>query len=228
MRVESAMLRAYNSGTRAAPYESLMVADIGDINVNLYDLKDTCKRITEAYRKIVATGCIPLTMGEVNHLNCHKVWKWYQRLDGTIPVDVCRWRSHNFISNPASCGWEVSVLAEVLFCQMSYWLTDGRFTSHSNRDHLPGMDQWVWSMWMLMLTPVMSSWVRRLDMGLHSDVVWRTVFWTVREWSRSACGARVTLQMHMNGAGPRYSAEILNCMNWCVYFCLPAHLVLQY
>ncbi|KAM7411306.1 hypothetical protein PAMA_021346 [Pampus argenteus] len=63
IRVESAMLRAYNSGTRAAPYESLMVADIGDVNVNVYDLKDTCKRIREAYRKILATGCIPLTMG---------------------------------------------------------------------------------------------------------------------------------------------------------------------
>ncbi|XP_068997488.1 guanidino acid hydrolase, mitochondrial isoform X2 [Embiotoca jacksoni] len=41
IRVESALLRAYNSGTRAAPYESLMVADIGDVNVNVYDLKDT-------------------------------------------------------------------------------------------------------------------------------------------------------------------------------------------
>lgn len=64
MRVESALLRAYNSGTRAAPYESLMVADIGDVNVNVYDLKDTCRRIREAYRKIIATGCVPLTMGE--------------------------------------------------------------------------------------------------------------------------------------------------------------------
>uniref|UniRef100_A0A8C6L5T7 Agmatinase (putative) n=1 Tax=Nothobranchius furzeri TaxID=105023 RepID=A0A8C6L5T7_NOTFU len=64
IRVESALLRAYNSGTRAAPYESLVVADIGDVNVNLFDLKDTCKRIREAYRKILATGCIPLTMGK--------------------------------------------------------------------------------------------------------------------------------------------------------------------
>ncbi|TMS16371.1 Agmatinase, mitochondrial [Larimichthys crocea] len=63
IRVESAMLRLYNSGTRAAPYESIMVADIGDVNVNVFDLKDTCKRIRETYRKVVATGCIPLTMG---------------------------------------------------------------------------------------------------------------------------------------------------------------------
>ncbi|KAF7660495.1 hypothetical protein LDENG_00281450 [Lucifuga dentata] len=62
IRVESALLRSYNSA-RAAPYESLMVADIGDVNVNLFDLKDTCKRIREAYRKIVANGCIPLTIG---------------------------------------------------------------------------------------------------------------------------------------------------------------------
>ncbi|KAF6733144.1 Agmatinase, mitochondrial [Oryzias melastigma] len=63
IRVESALLRAYNSGTKAAPYESLVVADIGDVNVNLYDLKDSLRRIREAYRKILATGCIPLTMG---------------------------------------------------------------------------------------------------------------------------------------------------------------------
>ncbi|XP_061591183.1 agmatinase, mitochondrial isoform X2 [Cololabis saira] len=63
IRVESALLRAYNSGTRAAPFESLVVADIGDVNVNLYDLKDTCTRIRETYRKVLAAGCIPLTMG---------------------------------------------------------------------------------------------------------------------------------------------------------------------
>ncbi|KAJ8369775.1 hypothetical protein SKAU_G00098030 [Synaphobranchus kaupii] len=63
IRAESALLRAYSGGTRAAPYESLMVADIGDVNVNLYDLKDTCKRIREAYHNILAADCIPLTMG---------------------------------------------------------------------------------------------------------------------------------------------------------------------
>ncbi|XP_061907936.1 agmatinase, mitochondrial isoform X1 [Entelurus aequoreus] len=63
IRVESSMLRAYNAGTRAAPFESLVVADIGDVNVNVYDLKDTCRRIRDAYRDVVSSGCIPLTMG---------------------------------------------------------------------------------------------------------------------------------------------------------------------
>nr|KAK2824973.1 hypothetical protein Q7C36_018900 [Tachysurus vachellii] len=62
IRAESVMLRSY-SATGAAPWESMMVADIGDVNVNLYDLKDACKRIRETYRKVVATGCIPLTLG---------------------------------------------------------------------------------------------------------------------------------------------------------------------
>ncbi|MGH0130057.1 UNVERIFIED_CONTAM: hypothetical protein FKN15_040794 [Acipenser sinensis] len=63
IRAESSMMRVYNGSTRAAPYQSLMVADIGDVNVNMYDLKDTCRRIREAYQKIVAGGCIPLTLG---------------------------------------------------------------------------------------------------------------------------------------------------------------------
>lgn len=57
------MVRRYNVTTRAAPYNSLMVADIGDVNVNLYNLTDSCRRIREAYQKIMAAGCVPLTLG---------------------------------------------------------------------------------------------------------------------------------------------------------------------
>lgn len=70
--------------------------------------------------------------------------------------------------------------------------------------NLSGTAQWVWSMWTLMLTPVMWFWGRRLDMGPRSDAAWRRVFWTVREWSRLACVVRDTLLMHMSGAGRRY------------------------
>ncbi|CAB1336599.1 unnamed protein product [Coregonus sp. 'balchen'] len=44
IRAESAVLRAYNSCTRTVPYESLMVTDIGDVNV--YDLKDESRKPT--------------------------------------------------------------------------------------------------------------------------------------------------------------------------------------
>ena len=57
------MLRPYNSATGAAPFESLMVADIGDISINTYNIKKTIKLIEEGIGKILAEGCRPLTLG---------------------------------------------------------------------------------------------------------------------------------------------------------------------
>ena len=64
IRAESAMVRRYNASTGAAPFDSLQVADIGDVNVNLYNLPDSCRLIRESYQKIVASGCVPLTLGK--------------------------------------------------------------------------------------------------------------------------------------------------------------------
>lgn len=63
IRAESAMLRRYNGSTGAAPFDSLRVADIGDVNVNLYNLPDSCRLIRDSYQDIVASGCVPLTLG---------------------------------------------------------------------------------------------------------------------------------------------------------------------
>jgi len=40
IRAESVLLRPYNMATRAAPFDSLQVADIGDIALNPYNLLD--------------------------------------------------------------------------------------------------------------------------------------------------------------------------------------------
>jgi guanidinobutyrase len=63
IRSESVLLRPYNMATRAAPFDSLQVADIGDVATNPYDLKDSIRRIEAAYTDIVATGCRPITLG---------------------------------------------------------------------------------------------------------------------------------------------------------------------
>ncbi|XP_025019106.1 agmatinase, mitochondrial [Python bivittatus] len=63
LRAESTMVRCFNPSTGADPSHSLGVADIGDVPVNLYDLKDSCRRVREVFRKIVAGGCVPLTLG---------------------------------------------------------------------------------------------------------------------------------------------------------------------
>jgi guanidinobutyrase len=63
IRSESVLLRPYNMATRAAPFDSLQVADIGDVATNPYDLKDSMTLIEAAYDRIVANGCRPITLG---------------------------------------------------------------------------------------------------------------------------------------------------------------------
>ena len=63
IRAESALLRPYNMATRAAPFDSLQIADIGDVPTNPYDLKKSVAIIEAAYDAILAQGCGPLTLG---------------------------------------------------------------------------------------------------------------------------------------------------------------------
>lgn len=63
IRQESTMIRPYNMATRAAPFDSLQVADLGDIPINTFDLKKSVEIIEEHYDQILAAGCIPLGLG---------------------------------------------------------------------------------------------------------------------------------------------------------------------
>ncbi|NDV53808.1 MULTISPECIES: agmatinase [unclassified Salipiger] len=63
IRDESRMIRPYNMATRAAPFDSLQVADIGDVPINLYDLKKSVDIITEHYTGILSHDVVPLTLG---------------------------------------------------------------------------------------------------------------------------------------------------------------------
>ena len=63
IRAESALLRPYNMATRAAPFDSLQVGDIGDVAINTFNLADSIGIIERAYDEILAADCVPLTMG---------------------------------------------------------------------------------------------------------------------------------------------------------------------
>jgi len=63
VRSESVLLRPYNMATRAAPFDSLQVADIGDVATNAYNIVDSIARIETAYDSIIANGCRPITIG---------------------------------------------------------------------------------------------------------------------------------------------------------------------
>ncbi|WP_346911790.1 agmatinase [uncultured Roseibium sp.] len=63
IRMESCMLRPYNMGTGAAPFDSLQVADVGDVALNTFDLKKSVKIIEQAFDDILVHDCKPLALG---------------------------------------------------------------------------------------------------------------------------------------------------------------------
>lgn len=63
IRSESCLLRPFNLATGAAPFESLQVADLGDVAINTFNLTDTVTRIRELYDSILANNTVPLTLG---------------------------------------------------------------------------------------------------------------------------------------------------------------------
>lgn len=63
IRAESALIRPYNMATRAAPFDSLQVADIGDVAINTFNLSKSMAIIEAFYDRIAKTECRPLTLG---------------------------------------------------------------------------------------------------------------------------------------------------------------------
>jgi guanidinobutyrase len=63
VRAESAMLRPYNLGTGAAPFDSLQVADIGDLAINTFSLSDSLRIISDSYDAILTYDAMPLAIG---------------------------------------------------------------------------------------------------------------------------------------------------------------------
>ena len=63
VRAESAMIRPYNVQTGAAPFDSLQVADIGDLAINTFSLSDSLRIIAESYDAILKYDVIPMAIG---------------------------------------------------------------------------------------------------------------------------------------------------------------------
>jgi guanidinobutyrase len=63
IRAESALIRPYNMATGAAPFDTLQVADLGDVAINTFSLDKSMAIIESFYDTVLAAGCRPLTMG---------------------------------------------------------------------------------------------------------------------------------------------------------------------
>ncbi|MEM7046014.1 MAG: agmatinase [Pseudomonadota bacterium] len=85
IRAESCMLRPFNMGTGAAPFEKMQVADIGDVAINTFNLKATADIITSAYEEILAHDCIPLTLGG-DHTLTYPILRAIARKHGPVAL----------------------------------------------------------------------------------------------------------------------------------------------
>ena len=63
VRSESAMIRPYNLATGAAPFDSLQVADIGDLAINTFSLSNSLSIISESYGAILNYDVMPVAIG---------------------------------------------------------------------------------------------------------------------------------------------------------------------
>jgi len=63
IRANSVLIRPYNMATGAAPFDSINVADIGDVAINTFNLLDAVRIIEEAYDEILGFDIRPLTLG---------------------------------------------------------------------------------------------------------------------------------------------------------------------
>ena len=63
IRAESAMIRPYNLQTGAAPFDSLQIADIGDLAINTFSLSESIRIIAESYDAILKHDVIPVALG---------------------------------------------------------------------------------------------------------------------------------------------------------------------
>lgn len=85
IRAESCMLRPYNMATGAAPFDSLQVADIGDVAINTFDLKKSVGLIEDSFDAVLATGAIPLTLGG-DHTLTLPILRALKKLHGPVAL----------------------------------------------------------------------------------------------------------------------------------------------
>ena len=63
IRAESVLVRPYNMATGAAPFDSFQVADLGDVALNPFNLKESIDIIEHHYKKLLQDDITPMSLG---------------------------------------------------------------------------------------------------------------------------------------------------------------------
>lgn len=104
IRAESTLVRPYNMATRAAPFDSLKVADVGDVALNTFNLERSVEIIEASFGDLLAEKCIPLSLGG-DHTITYPILRAMHKVHG--PVGMVHVDAHADI-NDAQFGEAVT------------------------------------------------------------------------------------------------------------------------
>lgn len=85
IRAESCLLRPYHMATRAAPFDSLRVGDIGDVAINTFNAPACVPIIRDFVASVLAAGAIPIGIGG-DHTVTHPVLQAIAAVHGPVGV----------------------------------------------------------------------------------------------------------------------------------------------
>ncbi|MCY4463111.1 MAG: agmatinase [Albidovulum sp.] len=85
IRAESCMIRPFNMGTGAQPFQRMQVADIGDVAINTFNLKATCDIIADFLDGVLDHDAVPLILGG-DHTLTYPVLRSVARKHGPVAL----------------------------------------------------------------------------------------------------------------------------------------------
>jgi guanidinobutyrase len=85
IRAESCLIRPYHMATRAAPFDSLTIADIGDIPINTFNAPACVPIIRDFIAGVLAAGAIPISIGG-DHTITHPILQAVAAVHGRVGV----------------------------------------------------------------------------------------------------------------------------------------------
>lgn len=85
VRAESCLLRPYLMATRAAPFDSLTVADIGDVAINTFNAPANVAIIRDFVAEVLSHGAVPIGIGG-DHTITHPVLQAVAAHHGPVGV----------------------------------------------------------------------------------------------------------------------------------------------
>jgi guanidinobutyrase len=85
IRAESCLLRPYHMATRAAPFDSLRVGDIGDVAINTFNAPACVPIIRDFVAGVLSAGAIPIGIGG-DHTVTHPVLQAIAAVHGPVGV----------------------------------------------------------------------------------------------------------------------------------------------